>query len=296
MRFIDQGNRGQSNWGTYLLSVAFVFIGVLVGNLLSEYLSNRVLGHSLLHIQAGSDKNTVLILMLIPFITAFIHLLLAIRYFHRQPLRSIFTMRDKLDLKRFFFAFTVWGAILGSFLTYDVFNSQDLQWNLNWEKFLPLLMISLFIIPIQTTFEEVLFRGLIFQGLGRYFKPALFPIIISAVLFGALHGANPEVYALGYGVLVYYVVTGLFFAIVTHMDDGLELSMGYHAVNNIFGTLILTNNWQSLQTEAMFVDTSAPSFDWISIITLILIQPLLILLFAKVYKWKNWKQKLFGGL
>jgi uncharacterized protein len=95
--------------------------------------------------------------------------------------------------------------------------------------------------------------------------------------------------------LIYYIGTGLFLGLLTLMDDGLELSMGYHAVNNIFAALILTNDWQAFQTDALYIDHSAPTFGWDSLLTIILVQPLLLLIFSKIYKWKNWKEKLFGS-
>jgi hypothetical protein len=78
------------------------------------------------------------------------------------------------------------------------------------------------------------------------------------------------------------------------MDDGLELSMGYHAINNIFASLILTNEWQAFQTDALFMDHAKPTFGWDALLTIILIQPLLLFVFAKIYKWKNWKGKFLG--
>ena len=101
---------------------------------------------------------------------------------------------------------------------------------------------------------------------------------------------------LGYGLLIYYISAGVFLGIITHMDDGMELGMGYHAVNNIFAAIILTNDWQAFTTDALFIDRSAPTFDWESILTLIILQPMLILLFSKIYKWKNWRKKLFNRM
>ena len=78
------------------------------------------------------------------------------------------------------------------------------------------------------------------------------------------------------------------------MDDGIELSMGYHAVNNIFASLILTNDWQAFHTDAMYIDRSEPIFGMESFLTILVLQPLLIILFSKVYRWKNWKKKLLN--
>jgi hypothetical protein len=70
--------------------------------------------------------------------------------------------------------------------------------------------------------------------------------------------------------------------------------MGYHAANNIFASLVVTNDWQAFQTNAIFIDRSEPVFGWELIFILLLIQPLLLFLFAKLFRWSNWKNKLFG--
>ena len=43
---------------------------------------------------------------------------------------------------------------------------------------------------------------------------------------------NPEVEKLGYLILVYYIGSGLFLGIITLMDEGIELALGFHFANN----------------------------------------------------------------
>jgi hypothetical protein len=76
------------------------------------------------------------------------------------------------------------------------------------------------------------------------------------------------------------------------MDDGLELSMGYHAINNLFAAIVVSNEWQVFQTDALFIDHAKPSFGWDAILTISCLQPLLLIYFAKKYRWTNWKAKL----
>jgi hypothetical protein len=111
----------------------------------------------------------------------------------------------------------------------------------------------------------------------------------SGILFGLMHSANPEIEILGPVAMVYYVLTGIFLGVLAWKDNGIELSMGYHAVNNIFSSLILTNDWQAFQTDALFKDFNPPSLGWDSLITIFMVQPLLILVFGKIYGWK-WKR------
>ena len=84
------------------------------------------------------------------------------------------------------------------------------------------------------------------QGLALWIKNKWAPLIIMSVVFGLLHGLNPEIEKLGYIALVFYIGTGFFFGIVTLMDDGIELAMGMHAVNNILAAKNFTNNMRFL--------------------------------------------------
>jgi membrane protease YdiL (CAAX protease family) len=167
-------------------------------------------------------------------------------------------------------------------------------YNLNSNTFYVLFLISVLLLPLQTTFEEVLFRGYLFQGFGVFFRKGWISVLVTGVLFGLMHGANPEVDRIGSVLLVYYVMTGVFLGVMTLMDDGLELSMGYHAVNNIFAAIVVTNDWQAFHTDALFMDKTPPSFGLENILTLLVLQPLIIFIFAKKYKWSNWKKRLFN--
>ena len=237
--------------------------------------------------------NRFLTLLLIPFLCVLVTLLLANRFLLGRSFLSLFTLREQLDVKRIFFSFGTWLLILLFMLGLTYFTSDQLSWNFNPTTFFSLLLISIFLIPLQTTCEEVLFRGYLLQLFGANFKKGWIPWVMTGLVFGLLHGSNPEVARIGNILMIYYISTGIFLGLLAIMDDGLELSMGYHAANNIFAALIVTNEWQAFQTDALFMDHAPPAFGWDSLITLLILQPLLILLFAKVYKWKNWRERLF---
>lgn len=303
MSFLHNANKGNNLVSTYILTIALVLIAyAILGQIpmvvdlamhsegLGKFKNEDVAG-----LAQHLGKNKFLVYLIIPFILSLIAIVLSVKVLHKRPILSVFTARSKFDWRRFFSAFFIWGSIMGAFLTMAIFSSDQITWNFNPETFIPLLFISLFLIPLQTTCEEVLFRGYLFQGFGMLYKKGWITVLVTGVLFGLLHSANPEVEKLGYGIMIYYIGTGLFLGLIALMDDGLELSMGYHAVNNIFAALILTNEWQAFQTDALFMDHNIPTFGRDSILTIILIQPLFLLLFSKMYKWKNWKGKLFGS-
>ncbi|WP_046759021.1 CPBP family glutamic-type intramembrane protease [Kordia jejudonensis] len=193
---------------------------------------------------------------------------------------------------------------------------QGIGVNLKENKFIPLSIVAIAIMPViyfilhanfQLEFRTNLgISGLITSGIvfildrKSAIDPTILhrkwvPLLFTSVIFGVMHAANPEVEKLGYISMVYYIGTGLILGVMTLMDDGMELALGYHAGNNILTALLVTTDWSALQTDAIFVDTSEPSAGFFDIIfPVLIIYPIMLLILAKIYKWKNWKEKLFG--
>ncbi|MEJ6616199.1 MAG: type II CAAX endopeptidase family protein [Crocinitomicaceae bacterium] len=292
MNFLKLAEKGQGNGSTYMLTVVIVFFSLVAGQLFAEIIAAKQLGFSLTNIPQNADLNLVLTLLLIPFAFVFFAVLMCVKYLFKRPILTIFTARASFDWKRFFTSFGIWGAVLAIALIIGIATGQPVDWNFDPITFFLLLLISIFLIPIQTTAEELMFRGFLLQTFGKIFKKGWIPVLLTATLFGFLHWANPEVALIGNILLLYYIGTGVFLALLAVWDDGMELPMGYHAVNNIFASVILTNDWQAFHTDALFIDCSGPVFGWESWLTLIVLQPMLLLLFAKMYKWKNIKSKL----
>lgn len=297
MKFIQQYLKGTDNFGTYILTGIFVFLGLLIGNMVvlglaSATAPNLDLSNSS-NPFAGFETNTQLVLIMLPFLFALVALMLSIKFVHKRPILTLFTARGNFDWKRYFLAFGVWMSVLLILLTIMVYTTDAVYWNLNGSTFFMLVAISCIMFPIQTAAEEAFFRGWLFQGIGKRLKHAGLSILFTGIIFGLMHGANPEIEKIGYGIFAYYILSGIFLGIIAHLDDGLELGMGYHAANNLFAAVILTNDWQVFHTDAMFIDTAPPSFGWDAILTLAIIQPLFLIIFGKIYKWKNWRTQLF---
>jgi membrane protease YdiL (CAAX protease family) len=127
-------------------------------------------------------------------------------------------------------------------------------------------------------------------------KNKLVPLLMTSVIFGTMHIFNPEIDKMGNIVLVYYIGTGLFLGIITLMDEGMELALGFHAANNFVTALLVTSDWSALQTNSIFKDVSDPSAGLEIIIPVFVIFPLLLLLFSRKYKWSDWKEKLTGDI
>ena len=80
------------------------------------------------------------------------------------------------------------------------------------------------------------------------------------------------------------------------MDEGMELSLGFHAANNLFTALLVTADWTAFQTHSILKDMSEPTEAGFTDIFMpvFVMFPILLFIFSKKYKWTNWKEKLFG--
>ncbi|MEN9399102.1 MAG: hypothetical protein RL632_203 [Bacteroidota bacterium] len=301
MSFLTNADQGNNRISGYILTLCIVVlcyailgsIPLLVHLSIANGGGEGALSGNMSDWTARLGENTILGYLLFPFVLVLLTLMLCNRFIHKRSILSLFTARSQFDWKRFFFSAGIWTGVMALLLGLMMVDNDQIQWNMNPSTILPLILISLLLIPIQTTAEEALFRGYLFQAFGHKNRRGWITVLVTGVLFGLMHAANPEVQTLGYGVMSYYIITGIFLGLMVLMDDGLELSMGYHAANNIFAALILTNEWQAFQTDALWIDHAKPTFGWDVIATMLVLQPLLLLAFAKIYKWKNMRTTLF---
>ncbi len=245
------------------------------------------------------EPNLNLFLMLLMFAIGLVGLFLVVKFLHNQSIRHLTTSRKKIDWKRFWFVFVLWGIVSSSFILVDYYlTPEDYVYNFKLVPFLILCVIAIVLVPIQTSFEEYLFRGYLMQGIGVILKNKWAPLLITSFVFGLLHIFNPEVDKLGYVIMVYYIGTGLFLGIMTLMDEGLELSLGFHAANNLFTALLVTADWTAFQTHSILKDMSDPSEMGLAeiFVPVFVVFPILLFILSKKYKWTNWKDKLFGNV
>ena len=240
-------------------------------------------------------SNLRLFLLLLSFVFVLPGIWLVVKKLHDLPIMSILSSRKKIDLERVLYSFMLWGSIVSAFvfLEYSL-NPENYIINFKLKEFLILAVIAILLIPIQTSVEEIVFRGYLMQGFGNWLNSRFMALFLSSFVFGSLHLFNPEITALGYEFIILYITVGFVLGIMTLMDEGLELALGFHAANNLIAALLLTADWTVFQTESILIDISEPSLgitDWISPI---IIYPTILIIFAKKYSWNNWKEKLFS--
>ena len=80
--------------------------------------------------------------------------------------------------------------------------------------------------PLQCIAEEYVFRGLLLQTFGSWFRFPPLAIILSTIAFAAMHPYST------YGVIEVFI-TGMTLCIITWMSHGLEAGSALHIANNM---------------------------------------------------------------
>ena len=295
--YIEQGHRGDLKLWKYLF-IPLGFIGFMVFNYIAVLLSDEPVDVMMNELIELIGKNAVLAINL-GFLAIGLFVVLGwTKLVHPQSITSLTTSRKKIDWRRIFTSFFIWGTITTVFTLVSVYYIAPEEYvnNFDTTKFLILLPIAIILVPLQTSFEEYLFRGYMMQGLGIWAKNKWLPLLVTSVLFGLMHIANPEIGKIGYVLLVYYIGTGFFLGIMTLMDEGLELALGFHAANNLFGVLLVTYDWGALQADAIFRNIAIVEGAILSeiLVPVFVVFPILLFIFSRLYKWTNWKERLFG--
>lgn len=302
--FIEQGIQSENKFWKYLFGSVLLFGASLIGQLpllmgvLYETLvrkkkypnSNAAMMHFL-------EPNFTLFLLLFSFVFVFLGIYFVLRNLHHQSLLSIITSRASIDWKRVGFSFSLWaGFTIGSTAIFYFLHPEDFVLQFQLVPFLVLFAIGLVLFPFQIGSEELIFRGYLMQGFGNLANNKWFPLLMTSLIFGLLHIANPEVDKMGYSILIYYIGTGLFLGVITLMDEGMELALGFHFANNFIGAVLVTSDWSAFQTYAVLKEVSNPSTSLDVLLPVFIIFPILLLLFARKYQWVNWKEQLTGKI
>ena len=296
--------KGQNRWWRYFIVILFVFLATQLGSIPFSIVAAAKAMRKGLDLNTanlvnfkllGIDQNLGLFLMSLSFVAGLMVILLLIKPLHARSITESLTGRKKFDFNRFFFAMLIWGGlmIISLIISYKL-NPQDYTFQFNAKQFIILFFVSAIFITMQSTFEEVLFRGYFQQGLANLTKTAWFPLIFTSVLFGVMHISNPEIKEFGVGIMLpQYILLGFLFGICVIMDEGLEMAIGVHVINNVLSSLLVTHKSSVLQTPAMFkVERIDPVY---SLYELIGFSIIFILIMNKKYQWGSFK-KLFAKL
>ena len=222
-------------------------------------------------------------------------ILIAVTLIHQRHLRTLVTAQEKISWQRvghgFVAGFVPWVLLggLGQYLLYP----DSFSFNSDLKTFALFVPIALILTAIQTTTEELFFRGYIVQGASLIWSNRVFLAIVSAVIFTLPHATNPESQEGGWiGMFLgLFVGTGLLFAIVSLIDGTTELVIGAHFANNIAYFLLFNWSGSFFAAPALF-SISEYHARFYDITSLVLIPVFLVIVF-RVFKRNEASEPVF---
>lgn len=306
--FFRQIHKGGKEIWMFILTIILVIGGYIIGQIpltlaVAYYASSAGNGEDALtevietlnFSSLGMSENMVFSLMLLMFVVAMVALYVGVVKIHKRPFFSIWTGRRTVDWNRVFFGFSVWLllALVFEVVAYFI-DPGNYLYSFDMASFIPLLVIVVVLLPIQTTFEELFIRGYLMQTTGLVFSPRWVALLLTSLLFGIMHMMNPEVSEFGAStMMIYYVGIAIFLGLITLLDDGLEVAIGIHAATNLFGALILNFEESAIRTPSVFKLASVDA-EYMTIFSFAA-AAIFIALYRSVYGPLNWL-KVFGSV
>ena len=267
--------------GTILSLIALPFTGVDFVRLLSDG-----------DIYGAFPGWGFMLFALVSFIPFAIATLVAYRFVVGQPMRQLFSVGVPFRFRRVWWGFFWWIAIMfgpAIFIVLVFPDQSGYEWNFNPAAFVPFAIVTLLLLPIQTTAEEMFFRGWLLQWFSQRWSSIWVLSILSGAAFALPHMANPEALASPVLAFLSYGLVGFVLGWVTIRDRSIEIAIGAHAAHNLFLSLVAGYEGGALPAEALFVTQSADLGIGNIIFTAVLIP-----VFVLVSRWGYQKRPVAG--
>ncbi|APX90028.1 hypothetical protein BV394_10120 [Brevirhabdus pacifica] len=116
----------------------------------------------------------------------------------------------------------------------------DLEPNVAPATWLMLLPLSLPLLLLQVSAEEMVFRGYLMQQLAARFRSPLIWMFLPAVLFGIGHFSPQDAGANAWVVAAWATLFAVYAADLTARTGDLGAAIGFHFINNFFSLLLVS--------------------------------------------------------
>ena len=271
--YLDWALKGRSAWWLYIIGALLLYLVLILGRMLFGGLVIPVFGSLAKSSPAGQffvQHLDFLVILIAPFILAWL--------LHNRPWWSVMMPRLKVEWRNlgmgFLFALVLLfiGAIIdvvfyGIKITVE---PQDLS------IYLPFLFTTFFMFLLQTSAEEMVFRGYYMQVVRRFTANPILIIVLSAAVFAYLHRINVAGFGWPwYGILIYFF-DGCMLAWLAYRSRSLWMPIGWHWANN-FGQISLLSVKDSkdvVQGISFLVADNTPPLELIILNKVIILLPL----------------------
>ena len=290
--YLDAALEGKNNWWRFLIAYPVIIITWFIVGAIPIFAVTAIVmldDNPLTNIIAsgfvGIDPLLNYAVTMISFIPLLLATLLVVRFLHQRPARTLVTPNGNVDWQRLFVGFGIWFVLAAVMAVIEsLLYPGRYTLTLDAAQLIPFAIFSILIVPVQTSSEEIFFRGYLVQNLGLKIRNPLALSLLSGILFTLPHLANPEIAENVWLVPLFYFSFGAFAAFITLRDNGLELALGMHAGNNLFASLFANYTNSALQTPALY---TINEFD----VAYNLISPLVGMAIFYVLVFRVWPKK-----
>ena len=216
--------------------ILLVVFGAIYGESAMDIITGG--GYEVLNTNLGEIFTDLSVIVMIPA------LYIATKIVRDRPFSSYASSRGGWNFKLYL------KALIIPFIAFMVFQGIDVVINGadgTYHFSILFLIASLILVPLQCTAEEFVYRGLIMQTFGSWFKIPVLAIVLQAIIFSVSHGYN----SLG---LVEVFVSGLIFGFLTWKTNGIEVSSAMHTANNFSISLFIMFGLRSATSSPQFND------------------------------------------
>lgn len=187
---------------------------------------------------------------------------IAMRFIHREPLSALFGNSRRISRADFAkgFCAVALTSLFSEILLYAL-DPQVTRGSIGIVPWLLALVPVALLALLQTSSEELLFRGYLVRALARRFSSPLVWAVLPVLVFAVLHwspSASPAMNVAG--LITIGVFAGLLVALV-YATGNIGAAMGAHLANNLFGFLLISHQ-QAYNAFALFEARPLEGANW----------------------------------
>jgi membrane protease YdiL (CAAX protease family) len=282
--YVEAARWGKYRGWRYVLGlVVILFAWLVVGTGASVLVAFALSGQPDYSVLGPFGK---FLFVMVGFVFFLAGVLIAVTLIHRRHPRTLVTARERIDWRRIGQGFVAWSVpvcligVLGQYLFYP----DSFSFNFDLATFALFVPLALIFTAIQTTTEELFFRGYVVQGASMISTNRVFLSIVPAVIFTLPHLLNPEAIAGGWLTVFfnYFLVPGLVWTVASLIDGTTELTIGVHFANNIGGNLLMGVAGNAVNAPALF--TVSKFHATYTALSMLVVVPVFLAIAYKVFK------------
>lgn len=233
---------------------------ILGGALLTRSLSGAAAGHGFAGGLMTSRSGTLTALT--SFAGIWVGAFIAMRWIHREPLSALFGAMRRIrggDFAKGLIAVLITSALSEAalYLVMPHIARSGIAWT-TWLLFLvPVLALAF----LQTSAEELMFRGYLVRGLAARFRSPLIWAALPTLAFTLLHLNAAAPLALNLCIFLSIGAFALVLVLLVRATGNLGAGMGMHLGNNL-GSFLIVSHESALSSFALYNGRPLGEFGW----------------------------------